>query len=74
MMYLEFGNVYTVMNGFPDKKTTPAFDTFMQTYGVQYRTSVLFTINYPEVQSYINAMSTPNLAPVNFTYIDCIGF
>lgn len=62
------------MNDFPDKKTTPAFDTFMQTYGPGYRSSVLFTINYQYVQYYINAMGSKRNPPVNFTYIDAIGF
>lgn len=29
MMYLEYGNVYSVMNDFPDAKTNPVFTTFM---------------------------------------------
>lgn len=73
MMYLEYGNAYTTMNDFPDLKTNPAFTTFMQSYGQSFRNKVLFTINYKNVQYYINAMGMTNRA-VNFTYIDAIGF
>jgi hypothetical protein len=73
MMYLEYGNVFTIMNDFPDAKTNPVFTTFMETYGIQYRSNVLFTINYREVQYYINAMGM-RTKPINFTYIDAIGF
>ena len=63
------------MNNFPDAITTPAFETFIQAYGTGYRQQILFTINYKDVQYYINAMGmgTRN-PPVNFTYIDAIGF
>lgn len=72
MLYLEFGNVYTVMNDLPDKVTTPAFETFLQAYGPTYRSNILFTINYKDIQYYINAMGMRS-TPVNFTYIDAIG-
>jgi hypothetical protein len=62
------------MNDIPDRKTTPAFDTFMTTYGSGYRSSVLFTINYKVLQYYINAMGMRRSPPVNYTYIDCIGY
>jgi len=61
------------MNDFPDSKTNPAFSTFMQEYGSSFRTSVLFTINYKEIQFYINAFGMRK-TPINFTYIDAIGF
>lgn len=73
MMYLEYGNVYTVMNDFPDARTNPAFTTFMATYGSAFRNNILFTINYKDVQYYINAMGM-RTSPINFTYIDAIGF
>lgn len=73
LIYLEFGNVYHIMNDFPDAKTNPAFDTFIQAYGIAYRQQILFTINYKDVQYYINAMGMRK-TPVNFTYIDAIGF
>jgi hypothetical protein len=72
ILYLEFGNVYTIMNDFPDKVTTPAFDTFLQAYGSSYRSKILFTINYKDIQYYINAVGM-RTTPVNFTYIDAIG-
>ena len=72
-MYLEYGNAYTTMNDFPDLKTNPAFTTFIQAYGNAYRTKVLFTVNYKNVQYYINAITKTNRR-VNFTYIDAIGF
>jgi hypothetical protein len=62
------------MNNFPDLVTTPAFDTFMQAYGSGYRQSFLFTINYQYIQYYINAMGMRVSPPINFTYIDAIGF
>ena len=61
------------MNDFPDTRTNPAFTTFMQTYGSTYRNQVLFTINYKDVQYYINAVGMRSSA-INFTYIDAIGF
>lgn len=73
IFYLEFGNVYTIMNDFPDKVTTPAFDTFLQAYGPAYRSKILFTINYRDIQYYINAVGMRTTPPVNFTYIDAIG-
>jgi hypothetical protein len=73
IMYLEFGNVYTKMNNFPDAITSPAFDIFMDSYGRSYRSSVLFTINYQYTQYYINAMGMRTSPPINFTYIDAIG-
>ncbi len=73
MMYLEYGNIYTIMNDFPDAKTNPAFTTFMKKYGNSFRSNVLFTINYKDVQYYINAMGM-RTTPINFTYIDAIGF
>jgi hypothetical protein len=60
------------MNDFPDGKTTPIFDTFMTAYGPTYRSSILFTINYKDIQYYINAMGM-RISPINFTYIDAIG-
>ena len=60
------------MNDFPDAKTTPIFDTFMTTYGPTYRNRILFTINYKDIQYYINAMGM-RTSPINFTYIDAIG-
>jgi hypothetical protein len=44
----------------------------MNTYGVTYRSSILFTINYADIQYYINAMGM-RTSPINFTYIDAIG-
>lgn len=35
---------------------------------------VLFTINYQYIQYYINAMGMRVSPPINFTYIDAIGF
>lgn len=61
------------MNDFPDSRTNPAFTTFMQTYGNTYRSKVLFTISYKDIQYYINAVGM-RTTPVNFTYIDAIGF
>lgn len=61
------------MNDFPDAKTNPAFDTFIQAYGRYYRKQILFTINYRDIQYYINAMGMRK-TPVNFTYIDAVGF
>lgn len=60
------------MNDFPDKKTSPAFDTFLQAYGTTYRPNILFTINYKDIQYYINAMGMRS-TPINFTYIDAVG-
>lgn len=62
------------MNDFPDAKTNPAFSTFMQAYGNSFRTSVLCTINYKNVQYYINALGMRKSPPINYTYIDAIGF
>ena len=73
-MYLEFGNVYTLMNNFTDITTAPVFDNFMATYGYSYRNKILFTANYKDVQYYINAMGMRTTPPINFTYIDAIGF
>lgn len=73
IIYIEYGNVFTIMNDFPDSKTNPAFTTFMNAYGSEFRSSVLFTINYKNVQYYINAVGM-RTAPINFTYIDAIGF
>jgi hypothetical protein len=61
------------MNDFPDAKTNPAFATFMTRYGNSFRSKILFTINYKNVQYYINAMGM-RTRPINFTYIDAIGF
>ena len=44
------------MNDFPDRVTTPIFETFLQAYGPSFRNKILFTINYAEIQYYINAM------------------
>lgn len=73
-LYMEFGNVYTIMNNFPDSKTNPAFTTFMAAYGSDYRSKVVFTINYQNIQYYINALGMRTTPPINFTYIDAIGF
>jgi len=73
LFYLEYGNVYTIMNNFPDATTTPIFDNFMTNYGNAYRSSILYTINYAVVQYYINAMGMRTSPPINFTYIDAIG-
>lgn len=73
LIYLEFGNVYFIMNDFPDAKSTPAFETFIQSYGTTYRQEILFTINYKSIDYYMNAMGMRK-TPVNFTYIDAIGF
>ena len=73
IIYIEYGNVFHIMNDFPDAKTNPVFSTWMQTYGSTFRNRVLFTINYKDVQYYINAMGMRK-TPVNFTYIDAIGF
>jgi hypothetical protein len=62
------------MNNFPDQLTNPAFSTFMQSYGATYRSKVLFTINYQYIQYYINALGMRVSPPINFTYIDAIGF
>lgn len=61
------------MNDFPDKVTNPAFDTFLQAYGSTYRSKILFTINYKDIQYYINAVGMRTSPPINFTYIDAIG-
>jgi hypothetical protein len=61
------------MNDVPDIKTNPAFDTFMQAYGPSFRNKVLFTLNYKDIQYYINAMGMRTSPPINFTYIDAIG-
>lgn len=61
------------MNDFPDVKSNPIFDNFMTTYGYNYRSNVLFTINYKDIQYYINAMGMRTSPPINFTYIDAIG-
>jgi hypothetical protein len=60
------------MNDFPDKITTPVFDSFINSYGIVLRNNVLFTINYKDIQYYINAMGM-RTTPVNYTYIDAIG-
>jgi hypothetical protein len=60
------------MNDFPDRVTTPAFETFLQAYGPTFRNKILFTINYAEIQYYINAFGMRK-SPINFTYIDAIG-
>lgn len=60
------------MNDLPDVITNPVFDLFMQTYGLSFRSKVLFTINYKDIQYYINAMGMRS-SPINFTYIDAIG-
>lgn len=73
ILYLEFGNVYTIINDLPDKITNPAFDTFMTTYGQTYRNKVLFTINYKDIQYYLNAMGGTRATPYNFTYVDAFG-
>ena len=61
------------MNDFPDVKTNPIFDNFMVNYGYNYRSNVLFTINYKDIQYYINAMGMRKNPAINFTYIDAIG-
>jgi hypothetical protein len=61
------------MNDFPDNVTNPAFDTFMQAYGPSYRNKILFTINYKDIQYYVNAVGMRTTPPINFTYIDAIG-
>ena len=61
------------MNDFPDKVTTPAFHTFLQAYGPTYRNKILFTINYADIQYYINANGMRTSPAINFTYIDAIG-
>jgi hypothetical protein len=61
------------MNDFPDRVTTPIFETFLQAYGPSFRNKILFTINYAEIQYYINAMGMRKSPPINFTYIDAIG-
>lgn len=61
------------MNDFPDAKTHPAFETFITAYGKEYRKQILFTINYKYLEYYTNAMGMRK-TPVNFTYIDAIGF
>ena len=73
-MYMEYGNVFTIMNSFPDLVSTPSFSTFMQAYGQIFRPYVVFTINYLNTQYYINAMGSQRSPPFNFTYIDAIGF
>jgi hypothetical protein len=62
-----------MMNNFPDQITTPIFDNFMINYGYEFRSSVLFAINYRNAQFYINAMGMRTSPPINFTYIDAIG-
>lgn len=61
------------MNNFPDQITSGIFDNFTQNYGIGYRSSVLFTINYRNAQYYINAVGMRTSPPINFTYIDAIG-
>jgi hypothetical protein len=60
------------MNDFPDAKTTPAFSTFLLAYGISYRPNIVFTINYKDIQYYINAMGMRKTS-IDFTYIDAIG-
>ena len=60
------------MNDFPDAKTTPAFSAFLSAYGVSYRQKIVFTVNYKDIQYYINAMGMRQ-TPIDFTYIDAIG-
>lgn len=73
MMYLEYANVYTVMNDVPDNVTTPIFETWMTAYGVENRENVLFVVGYTEVQYWINAYGARKTPPVNWTYIDAIA-
>ena len=62
------------MNDFPDTKTNPAFSTFLAAYGISYRSNIVFTLNYKDIQYYINAMGMEKRQnPVDFTYIDAIG-
>lgn len=60
------------MNDIPDAKTSPAFSTFLLAYGISFRLNIVFTINYKDIQYYINAMGGRK-TPVDFTYIDAIG-
>ena len=74
MMYLEYANVYSLMNDVPDNVTTPRFDNWMTNYGTTYRSKVLFVISYTDIQYFINAMGGgARNPPVNWTYIDAIG-
>lgn len=62
------------MNEVPDLITNPAFTTFMLNYGLSFRPFVVFTLNYQYIQYYINAMGTARAPPINYTYINAIGF
>ena len=74
MMYLEYANVYSLMNDVPDNVTTPRFDNWMTNYGTTYRSKVLFVVSYTDIQYFINAMGGgARNPPVNWTYIDAIG-
>jgi hypothetical protein len=72
LIYLEYGNVYNIMNDFPDRIINPIFDQFFTSYGFNYRQNVLCVSSYTYIQYYINAMGMRQ-SPINFTYIDAIG-
>lgn len=73
LMYLEYANVYSVMNDVPDNVTTPKFEIWMNNYGTDNRDNMMFVISYKDVQYFTNAMSMRK-TPINWTYIDAIGF
>jgi hypothetical protein len=73
-LYMEYANVYSIMNDVPDNVTTPRFDNWMINYGMDNRNSVLFVVSYTDVQYFINAMGMRTTPPINWTYIDAIGF
>lgn len=72
LMYLEYANVYSVMNDVPDNVTTPKFTTWMNSYGVANRDNVLFVVSYVYIQYFINSIGM-RTTPINWTYIDAIG-
>lgn len=71
-MYMEYTNVYSVMNDVPDNVTTPRFSNWMSNYGVGLRSNVVFVICYTDIQYFINAMGM-RTTPIDWSYIDAIG-
>jgi hypothetical protein len=71
LIYIEYGNTYTVMNTVPYNLTGPKFEKFTINYGSSYRNNILFVICYHTIQYYVNAAG---MVPyVNYTYIDAIA-
>jgi hypothetical protein len=72
LMYMEYANVYSVMNDVPSNVTAPIFDNWITAYGLANRDTVLFVTPYTEIQYFINAMGAKNVT-YNWTYIDAIA-